>query len=49
LHPLNKPEVFANAFTPAFDGDGNLVDEKIQGTIKAQLTALVAWANQLKK
>jgi chromate reductase len=49
LHPLNRPEVFANAFTPAFDGDGNLVDEKIQGTIKAQLTALVTWANQLKK
>jgi chromate reductase len=49
LHPLNRPEVFANAFTPAFDGDGNLVDEKIQGTIKAQLTALIDWAKQLKK
>lgn len=49
LHPLNKPEVFANAFTPSFDGDGNLVDEKIQGTIKAQLEALVAWSAQLKK
>lgn len=49
LHPLNRPEVFANAFTPAFDGDGNLVDEKIQGTIQAQLAALIAWANQLKK
>lgn len=49
LHPLNRPEVFANAFTASFDGDGNLVDEKIQGTIKAQLDALVAWAAQLKK
>lgn len=49
LHPLNRPEVFANAFTPSFDGDGNLVDEKIQGTIKTQLDALVAWAAQLKK
>ena len=49
LHPLNKPEVFANAFTPAFDGDGNLVDEKIQATIKTQLIALVNWAAQLKK
>jgi chromate reductase, NAD(P)H dehydrogenase (quinone) len=49
LHPLNRPEVFANAFTNSFDGDGNLVDEKIQGTINTQLVALVDWANQLKK
>jgi chromate reductase len=49
LHPLNRPEVFSNAFSASFDGDGNLVDEKIQGTIKAQLTALVSWADQLKK
>lgn len=49
LHPLNTPEVFANAFTAAFDSDGNLVDEKIQGNVKTQLQALVAWATQLKK
>lgn len=49
LHPLNKPEVFANAFAGTFDGDGNLTDEKIQGAIKTQLSALVAWATQLKK
>jgi chromate reductase len=48
LHPLNRPEVFANAFTPAFDSDGNLVDEKIQGTIKTQLAALISWAAKLK-
>lgn len=49
LHPLNKPEVFANAFAGAFDGDGNLIDEKIQGNINTQLAALIAWATQLKK
>jgi chromate reductase len=49
LHPLNRPEVFANAFTNAFDADGDLVDEKIQGNIKTQLTALINWVNQLKK
>ena len=49
LHPLNHPEVFANAFGNAFDADGNLVDEKIQGNIRAQLAALVEWASQLKK
>lgn len=49
LHVLNKPEVFANAFTNSFDADGNLVDEKIQGNVKTQLTALVSFSNQLKK
>lgn len=49
LHPLNKHEVFANAFTNAFDADGNLVDEKIQTSIQAQLAALVSWTQQLKK
>lgn len=49
LHPLNKPEVFANAFGNSFDGDGNLIDEKIQGNIQAQLAALIAWATQLRK
>lgn len=48
LHPLNKPEVFANSFTQSFDGDGNLIDEKIQTTIKNQLNALVEWASRLK-
>lgn len=49
LFPLNRPEVFANAFTASFDGDGNLVDEKIQGNIKTQLGALISHAQQLKK
>lgn len=49
LHPLNKPEVFANAFAGAFDEDGNLIDEKIQGMIKIQLAALVTWAKKLKQ
>jgi len=49
MHPLNRPEVFANAFTGAFDTEGNLVDEKIQGNIKNQLIALKAWTEQLKK
>lgn len=49
LHPLNNPEVFANAFTASFDGDGNLIDTKIQDNIVAQLKALAAWATQLKK
>lgn len=47
LHPLNKPEVFANAFTGAFDGDGNLVDEKLRGLIATQMEKLVAWSRRL--
>lgn len=49
MHPLNRPEVFANAFTGSFDAEGNLVDEKIQGNIRNQLIALKAWVEQLKK
>jgi chromate reductase len=47
LHPLNQPEVFANAFSGSFDNDGNLIDEKIQGLIRKQLAALLSWQRQL--
>jgi chromate reductase len=49
MHPLNKPEVFANAFANTFDANGNLTDVKIQENVKAQLDALVSWSAQLKK
>lgn len=47
LHPLNKPEVFSNAFAGGFDADGNLVDEKIAGLIRQQMEALAAWTRRL--
>ncbi|MDX5626710.1 MULTISPECIES: NAD(P)H-dependent oxidoreductase [unclassified Brenneria] len=40
LHPLNKPEVFSNAYSGSFDADGNLIDEKIKGLISQQISAL---------
>jgi len=40
LHFVNKPEVFANAFSPSFDANGQLVDEKLQALIVQQLLAL---------
>ena len=49
LHPLNQPEVFANAFSGGFDTDGNLTDERIQGLINKQLQALLLWQQQLSK
>lgn len=47
LHPLNKPEVFSNAFSGSFDENGNLVDQKLQGLIVEQLRALQSWARLL--
>lgn len=47
LHPLNKPEVFANAFSGGFDHDGNLKDLKIQENIKQQLNALALWHTKI--
>jgi len=49
LFPLNRPEVFVNAFANTFDGDGNLTDQKIKDHIDAQLPALKQWVLQLKK
>lgn len=47
LHPLNKPEVFANAFVGAFDADGNLTDARLIQQVAAQMQALAAWTRQL--
>ena len=48
LHPLNKPEVFSNAFSGSFDEAGNLVDPKIQDLVVEQLKALQAWAQKVR-
>ncbi|MFZ1536612.1 MAG: NADPH-dependent FMN reductase [Chromatiaceae bacterium] len=42
LRPLNKPEVFANAFAGGFDANGNLIDEKLIALIGEQMQTLVA-------
>lgn len=47
LHPLNKPEVFANAFAGGFDADGNLTDERLRGLVGEQMQALAAWTRRL--
>lgn len=48
LHPLNRPEVFANAFAGGFDADGNLTDERIIGLIAEQMQALYDWTKKLR-
>ena len=48
LYPLNKPEVFSNAFSASFDADGNLVDPKIIQLIGEQMRALAAWTRKIR-
>ena len=48
LHPLNKPEIFSNAFSGSFDEEGNLVDAKIQALLVEQLRALQGWAQIIR-
>lgn len=47
LHPLNKPEVFCNAFAGDFNEAGDLVGEKTQGQVVALLIALQKWGRRL--
>jgi len=42
VHPLNKPEVFANAYAGGFDLDGSVKDPEIIKQITAQMQALIA-------
>jgi chromate reductase len=49
LQPLNKPEVFANAFSGSFDANGNLVDEKLNRLIADQMRALVVQVHASRK
>lgn len=48
LHPLNKPEVFANAFAGSFDADGNVTDATLIKSVADQMSALTAWTTRLK-
>lgn len=48
MQPLNKPEVFANAFAGAFDADGNLTDERLGKLVKEQMQALAGKVARLR-
>lgn len=48
LHPLNKPEVFANAFAGAFDAEGNLTDERLTKLVADQMQALANWSRKIR-
>lgn len=41
LQPLNKPEVFANAFAGGFDAEGNVIDDKLISLVDTQMQTLI--------
>ncbi|SHJ37533.1 NAD(P)H-dependent FMN reductase [Malonomonas rubra DSM 5091] len=47
LHPLNKPEVFVNAFAGTFDNAGALTSEDIMRQVEALLSALKSWTEKV--
>lgn len=47
LHPLNKPEVFVNAFAGHFEPDGTLVGEQPRQQVKDILEKLGEWGRTL--
>ena len=49
LRPVNKPEVFSNAFSASFNESGDLIDPSLQQQVTALLNALLAWHSQLTK
>lgn len=48
MHPLNRPEVFSNAFSGAFDEHGDVTDPALQGQVKELLLALQQWIPRFK-
>jgi len=42
ITPINKPEVFANAYAGGFDIDGSLKDAELAKLIASQMQALIA-------
>ncbi len=49
LCPLNKYEVFTNAFSSSFNEQGDVSDPALQKRIAEVMDALLAWMTQLKK
>ena len=48
LHVLNKPELFSNAFTPAFADNGDVQDEGLASQATALMQAMTDWTLRLK-
>lgn len=48
LHPMNKPEFFANAFTGIFDDAGNLTNGDDVKRMGEFMTAFAAWVEKMR-
>ena len=48
LHLLKKPELFSNAFTPAFADTGDVQDEALAQQVAALMQAMADWTLRLK-
>lgn len=49
MHLVEKPEFFANAFSPAFAANGDLVDEGLIKQLGSLMNALLDWTKLLQK
>lgn len=49
LRLLNKPEFFSNAFSPAFNAEGDLIDEGLVRQVTTLMQALADWTRLLKQ
>lgn len=48
VHPLNRPELFSNAFTDDFDASGDVRSPKVQKNIQGLLQALEEWIRKFQ-
>lgn len=46
--PLNKPEVFSNAFSEAFNASGDVISSELQQQVRGLTQALHDWIEKLK-
>ena len=49
IHLVEKPEFFSNAFSPAFNAAGDLVDEALTRQLGTLMQSLVDWTRLLQK
>lgn len=48
LHPLNKPEIFSNAFQTAFDENGDVAEPWLADRVDEQMKALAAACRRMR-
>lgn len=48
LRPLNKPEIFSNAFSGSFDANGDVIDASLVERIAQQMAELARFLQQLR-